>query len=178
MAAGMSHPDMVGHVAAAAERALEESRRAIDTFSNGGPTPLEEALRNAGQQVAERAGAEVDLHVEPGLTVAPVVAEALARVVREAVGNAVRHGEARCVAVNVGCHNRGLRLQVTDDGRGFQPEDVRHGFGLKSMRERVEALGGQLHVRSQPGKGTTIEAVVPTSPFSRAPQRRPSKSRS
>ncbi len=87
------------------------------------------------------------------------------RVVREAVGNAVRHGRARCVVVRLACDKRALRLEVTDDGRGFVPDQVRHGFGLRSMRERVEALRGELHIRSEVGEGTTVEAVVPTSPL-------------
>ena len=130
--------------------------------------------------MAGRAGAKVDVHVDvdDGMTVAPTVAEALARVVREAAGNPFRHGEARTITVRVGRNNRGLRLQATEDGCGFQPEEVHHGFGLKSMRERVEALGGMLHVRSQVGERSTVEALVPTSSFYRSPQRRSSKPRS
>lgn len=166
MAAGMPLQDMVGHVAAAAERALEESRRAIDTLADGAQVPLQETLRAAAEEVAARHGAHVEVHVQVP-AVAPTVAEALARVVREAAGNAVRHGAARSVVVRLLCDNRLLRLQVVDDGQGFVPDQVRHGFGLTSMGERVEALGGELHVSSQPGQGTTVEAVVPTSPLPR-----------
>lgn len=168
MAAGMPLPEMVGHVAAAAERALEESRRAIDTLADGSQTPLQEALRAAAEDVAARQGVRVEVHVQ-GAAIPPSVTEALVRVVREAVGNAVRHGGARCIVVRLACDKRALRLDVTDDGRGFVPDQVRHGFGLTSMRERVEALRGELHVRSEVGEGTTVEAVVPTSPLGHSP---------
>ena len=71
------------------------------------------------------------------------------------------------MTVRLTLDRRVLRLQVIDDGVGFAPDEVRRGFGLRSMRERVEALGGELVIRSEEGKGTTVEALVPTSPFSR-----------
>ena len=56
----------------------------------------------------------------------------------------------------------GVRLQVTDDGRGFDPGKVPDGhLGLAGMRSRAERLGGRLTVTSTPGGGTTIEVVVP-----------------
>jgi signal transduction histidine kinase len=171
MASGMPLPEMVGHVATAAERALEESRRAIETLAGGLSTPLHEAIRTAAEEVAARDGVQVQVDVQPR-SIPPTVAEALVRVVREATGNAVRHGEPRCVTVQLECDNRCLRLTITDDGRGFAPDRVRHGFGLRSMRERVEALGGWLDVHSEEGMGTTVEAVVPTSPLAYASVRR------
>ena len=171
MADGMALPGMAGHVAAAADRALQESRRAIDTLAEAQRDPLDQALRNAAEEVAARAGATVEVHVDVP-EVAPEVAEALARVVREAAGNAVRHGGAQRVVVRLQCDKRGMRLQVIDDGSGFVRDEVGHGFGLRSMRERLEALGGELLIRSQEGRGTTLEALVPTSPFSHS-RRRP-----
>jgi signal transduction histidine kinase len=67
--------------------------------------------------------------------------------------------------VSVGLDNEsGLRLRVEDDGRGFSPDRLPRrgsGFGLVSMRERAEALGGRLTVASRPGEGTRVELVVP-----------------
>ena len=171
MAAGMPLPEMAAHIAAAAERALEESRRAIETLAEPERLPLDQALRAAAEAVAARAGARVEVHVDVR-AVPPVVAEALGRVVREAAGNAVRHGGASCVVVRLACDRRDMRLLVSDDGAGFVPEEVRHGFGLRSMRERVEGLGGKLFVRSEEGVGTTVEAVLPMSPPSRRRVRR------
>jgi signal transduction histidine kinase len=52
---------------------------------------------------------------------------------------------------------------VRDDGRGFNPKQVDHGFGLVGMRERVGLVRGTLEVQSQPGQGTTIRARIPIS---------------
>ncbi|HEV2809243.1 MAG TPA: sensor histidine kinase [Acidimicrobiales bacterium] len=171
MAAGMPLQDMVGHVATAAERALEESRRAIATLADHGPAPLREALRVAAEEVAAREGTQVDIDVDT-MSMAPAVTEALVRVVREAVGNAARHGAAQQVRVRMACDDLTLRLEVVDDGQGFVPGEVHRGFGLTSMRERVEALGGELRIRSVVGAGTTVEAMVPTSPFAGSAVRR------
>ena len=99
------------------------------------------------------------------IEVEPEVVEALARIVREATGNAVRHGHAAHIAVDlddVDLDDRaGLRLRVTDNGCGFDPEAV-HGedaFGLISMRERAEALGAAFRVESASGAGTRIEVA-------------------
>jgi signal transduction histidine kinase len=175
MASGMPLPEMVGHVATAAERALEESRRTIETLAGSPSTPLHQAVRTAAEEVAGRHGAKVEVDVQPR-SIPPTVAEALVRVVREATGNAVRHGDARCVVVRLECDNRSLRLTITDDGRGFAPDRVCRGFGLTSMRERVEALGGRLDIRSQEGRGTAVQAVVPTSPLAYGSVRRKRRS--
>ncbi|HEV2767041.1 MAG TPA: sensor histidine kinase [Acidimicrobiales bacterium] len=161
MAGGTVIPGMAGHVAAAAERALDESRHAIEALSDDFELPLADKLREAAQDVVTRAGAVVDLDLEPAASVPMTARDALVRVVREATTNAVRHGEARCVVVRVATSDGDVRLTVTDDGRGFDPAQVRAGFGLRSMRQRVEALGGELHVTSTPGSGTTIEVALP-----------------
>jgi signal transduction histidine kinase len=176
MASGMPSPDMVGHVATAAERALEESRRAIETLADGASAPLHQAIGTAAEEVAARYGAQVEVDVQPR-SIPPTVAEALLRVVREATGNAVRHGAARRVVVRLTCDNRSLRLSIIDDGHGFAPDRACRGFGLTSMRERVEALGGQLDIRSQEGRGTTVDALVPTSPLAYAALRRERRAR-
>ena len=90
--------------------------------------------------------------------------EALVRISREAVANAVRHGSAGQVRLTLSRADD-LRLTVSDDGCGFDPgaraRTPAAGFGLVSMRERAEALGGTLAVVSAPGAGTTIDVVVP-----------------
>ena len=88
--------------------------------------------------------------------------DALAKIVREAVANAIRHGHAR--TVNVALHDgRGVTLRITDDGDGFNLEAPRSAssFGLVSMRERTESLGGEFRLQSTPGEGTAIEVLIP-----------------
>lgn len=163
MAAGMAVPGMEQHLSAAAERALVESRRALEALSGdlAEGEPLAGALRRAAEEVAVRAGAAVEVHAEEAPAVSAEVRESLLRVTREAANNAVRHGGARTISINLRCDRSQLVLTVSDDGTGFDPETVRRGYGLRSMRDRVEALGGQIEVRSQPGRGAVVEVLVP-----------------
>ena len=161
MAGGTVIPGMATHLAAAAERALDESRHAIEALSDDFEQPLADKLRQSVEDVVTRAGATVDLDVESAAPVSMTARDALVRVVREAATNAVRHGQAGSVVVRVATDHGDVRLTVTDDGRGFDPTRVRSGFGLQSMRQRVEALGGSLHVTSVPGSGTTVEVALP-----------------
>jgi signal transduction histidine kinase len=149
-------------VLTAAERALDESRRAITALAVASPEPFEKALARAAEEVAGRIGAHVDLDLETGIEVEPDTREALVRIVREAVTNAGRHGGAANIAVRL-AENDGVRLGISDDGRGFDPANTTTtgGFGLESMRERVDALGGRFRLESQPGEGTRIEIVLP-----------------
>jgi len=152
------------HLAIAATRALEHSRTTISTLTRPLDEPLDAALARNATEVAERHGGHADLHLQPGVVVPPATRESLVMILREAVANAMRHGRAGSVDVSLS-QQSWLRLRVTDDGRGFdaaaraaRPDA---GFGLQSMEERAQALGGGLVVRSAPGAGTTIEVVLP-----------------
>ncbi|MEA2531755.1 MAG: hypothetical protein QOG89_3399 [Thermomicrobiales bacterium] len=90
------------------------------------------------------------------------VKEALYRVAQEALHNAVRHARAERVALRLGATADGLALEVADDGIGFDPTAAHPGrVGMRSMRERVERLGGTLSIDSEPGRGTRVRAEVP-----------------
>ena len=78
----------------------------------------------------------------------------------EALQNLAKHAEANAGAVVLERSNGRLRFEVRDDGRGFEL-DGRAGSGLQNMRDRVEALGGSLEVRSDTGAGTTVEGWLP-----------------
>jgi signal transduction histidine kinase len=148
-------------LAAASERALDESRTAINALSRDQDDPLDVVLAQAAEDVAGRTGAQIRFDLALGITVEPDLREDLARIVREAVSNAARHGEATTVTVTLSGAG-GIRVTIADDGRGFDPAAPRRrGFGLTSMRERAEVRGGTLEIRSQPGRGTRVEVVIP-----------------
>jgi signal transduction histidine kinase len=90
----------------------------------------------------------------------------LLRVLQEALVNARRHSDARRVEVTLGVETREARVEVADDGLGFDPAVVREGVGLAGMRERAAALGVRLELESAPGEGTRVRARVPLSPSS------------
>ena len=84
------------------------------------------------------------------------------RVVQEAVQNALKHGRARTVTVDLRGGSNGLALTVSDDGVGFDVDAAwGEGLGLISMGERIEAIEGTLDIRSTPGGGTCLTITVP-----------------
>jgi len=150
-----------GALAAAAERALDESRRAIAALTRPVDEPLEVALIQAAEEVAGRVGVQLRIEVCGGAEVSPDEREALIRIVREAITNAGRHGGAENVSVEL-TNGHGTLLRIADDGSGFDPRHTRvGGFGLVSMRERTEALGGRFRLSSEAGGGTSIEVRLP-----------------
>jgi signal transduction histidine kinase len=82
------------------------------------------------------------------------------RVVQEALNNAARHANARNLQVVVKNEGDRVVFSVRDDGSGFDKRFVR-GLGLLGMEERVRRLGGDLHIDSEMGRGTTISAKLP-----------------
>jgi signal transduction histidine kinase len=151
-------------IANAAERAVDESRRVIATLTRPLDEPLDVVLSEAVKGVADRVGATVALSLDPDVHVAPDVREALVRIAREAVTNAVRHGDARLVRVELE-NGDGLRLRIVDDGRGFDGNSTRRrrsgGFGFTSMADRTRAIGATLSVTSRRGTGTAVEVELP-----------------
>jgi signal transduction histidine kinase len=81
---------------------------------------------------------------------------AIYRIVQEATQNSFRHAAARSMTIGVEFRPRQLRVTVVDDGRGFDPTQVGDGLGILGIRERAQALGGQLMITSQIGQGTRI----------------------
>jgi len=128
------------------------------------------ALRSLLGEVAARAGllSQFDVEgVQPVLT--PEVSEAAYRIVQEALRNVERHARANRVAVDLTFRDDELRLQIIDDGIGFDSAESTSSaaadkhLGLFSMRERAEMLGGHLEISSRPGEGTRILASIPVS---------------
>ena len=91
---------------------------------------------------------------------APVAAQVY-RIAQEAVHNAVEHGAAREVLIQLTVGNRDMLLTVQDDGQGFEAGTNGHGMGLRIMRYRAQCIGGSCEVRSGPNKGTIVSCSVP-----------------
>jgi len=87
------------------------------------------------------------------------VEQGLYRITQEALNNALRHSGATSVCVGIRLGPSTLTLEIQDNGQGFTVEEQRRtatGFGLVSMAERVQHLGGRLSITSSPAAGTTI----------------------
>ena len=134
------------------------------------PTALDDiGVEAAIEDLAERArqdGLEVELTIDLGGRGAErqstEVETAIYRITQEALTNARKHGAARRALIHIQASEHGMQVTVCDDGDGFDPHAKTNGFGLHSMRERAELLGGTLKINSAPGQGTEITASLPT----------------
>lgn len=117
-------------------------------------------------EFAEQHGWEVEIDLGSVPPALPADLEAICfRVVQESLTNVAKHADARHVKVRIDEADRGLRIVVADDGRGFDPGALpEHGYdhvGLRQMHERVTAVGGQLTLLSRPGAGAEVRAWIP-----------------
>jgi signal transduction histidine kinase len=150
-------------ILSAAERALADSRRAIEALVPPAQEPLGVALERHGARLAAECDVEVQVNVRVATEVAPEVRAELFRIVAEAVRNAAHHGGARHVRVELA--GAPLHVRVIDDGCGFHKGSASGlgvaGYGLIAMRERAEQVGGRLNVESVRGAGTLVQVVLP-----------------
>jgi two-component system sensor histidine kinase DegS len=161
------HP-IAGEIKELAEQAQASSRDIRRLVRDLRPMTLDElglvpALRQHLARAEREHSLAVELVADEGERLPTPVETALFRIVQEAFNNVLRHAQARHVRVALMRADDHVSLTVTDDGQGFDTQLPRSGrhVGLWSMRERVEQLGGQLEVQSEPGQGTRVMAVVP-----------------
>ncbi|GCE31618.1 hypothetical protein KDA_71020 [Dictyobacter alpinus] len=147
---------------AKAENLIRQAQRELTTLIRElRPVGLEgknlaEAVRQYTRIWQEQTGIPLELEMANDASVPLVIENALFRIIQEGLSNVERHSEATAVRIQLTCTDR-IKLAITDNGRGFdgQRKDYR-GVGLSSMRERIQALNGQIEIQSEPGKGTTI----------------------
>ncbi|MFN2493970.1 MAG: histidine kinase, partial [Pyrinomonadaceae bacterium] len=128
------------------------------------PTALSEAARRLTAETTVKAQVEVSGTFRP---LSQLVEDHLLRIGQEAINNAVRHAHAQRIVVSLVFDAHRVRLQVQDDGCGFDSQGAGNGasghFGLIGMRERVEQIGGIFSIHSGNGSGTEIVVDVPIS---------------
>jgi signal transduction histidine kinase len=132
------------------------------------PGSLLESLQRVADAFANRTGILPQTDFSADLTQLSESQQiALLALVQEALSNVRKHGEASSVQISIVADPAGIRAQVSDDGRGFDPETTvaraaRAGrLGLVGMHERVRMLGGQTRIDSRPGGPTVVSAVLP-----------------
>ncbi len=128
---------------------------------DGLPTALEDLANSTC--IAGRI--TVTAEIDPSLPEIPDEAALhLYRITQEAVSNALKHGRASQVTINLKTTGPALLLTITDDGKGFAPDAARsRGLGLNTMRYRTEAISGEFTIESQPAGGTVIRCIIPLS---------------
>jgi len=125
---------------------------------------LGEALEWLGQQVKTKHHVTVHIQVSgEGTLRSEVLTVFLFRAGRELLSNVVRHAGVHAAGVRLRRVGRYVGLRVSDQGHGFDPQELKQasGFGLLSIRERVELLGGRVKIASVKGRGTKVQIVVP-----------------
>jgi two-component system sensor kinase FixL len=158
--------EVVGLVntAIAQTRNLAHGLDPIHVEANG----LVAALRNLSAQTRELFQVEcafackrehLDVNAQTGI--------AFYRITQEAIHNAIHHGQARQIKVELAVDDAQLCLKIFDNGKGFSPDSKScSGMGLHIMQFRANSIGGHLTVESQPNKGARIECAVPTNLWS------------
>jgi signal transduction histidine kinase len=166
IAAGMRRADPGNQQARAIERISEEALRDMQALlielrpAGGDGAGLAPALQEICAAYHDRLGVTVDASLAD-VTVPPPVEHALLRITQEACTNAVRHGNARRLAVSLARQDGHVQLAIRDTGTGFDPAAPHAGAGLAHIRDRVAELGGTVDIDSAPGRGAALTVRVP-----------------
>jgi signal transduction histidine kinase len=126
---------------------------------------LSEVLREFLQQWKEQSGISADLSMDSDLRLKADVELQLVRIIQEALTNVRKHARATTARVELSSAGGKLLVSIFDDGVGFNPAQKSRGefprFGLSTMRERAESVGGTLTIESSPGNGATVRLELP-----------------
>lgn len=156
---------LLTQLADAAQGAHVDVREAILSLkAASAERPFADILSRYLATYADHYGVRIDLRLADGLgdPFAPETGVQVLRVIQEALTNARKHGQARCVTIAVEHNDGDARVLVADDGRGFDAAAPGDGhFGLAIMRERMAQIGGRLLIDSQPGQGTRVVLHAP-----------------
>lgn len=145
------------------EEQINELNRLINDLR---PAPLERlGLAGALEALAEESSARGEIEVETAIELAAEqggdLERLVYRLVQEALTNVIKHASASHVDVTAREGDGEIQISISDDGAGFDQGIATAGRGLAGMRERIELLGGEIEVASEPGGGTRIAARVP-----------------
>ena len=147
-----------------ARESLREARRSVQALR---PQALEgkqvsEALKDLIEKMTRGTTVHAEFTLQGNQQKLPPEWEAnLLRIGQEVLTNVLRHARASTFNVLLVFDSREIRLNLRDDGCGFDPKRRQEGFGLKGMRERAEGMGGHLSIESANGKGTMISIALP-----------------
>jgi signal transduction histidine kinase len=147
-----------------ARESLREARRSVQALR---PQALEgkqvsEALKDLIEKMTRGTTVHAEFTLQGNQQKLPPEWEAnLLRIGQEVLTNVLRHARASTFNVLLVFDSREIRLNLRDDGCGFDPKRRHEGFGLQGMRERAEGMGGHLSIESANGKGTMISIVLP-----------------
>jgi signal transduction histidine kinase len=158
---GAALEELLPRMKVAADAAQQEARFAVLALSSAsGTAPFDAALRRYVEFLTADGALDVELDVDPAVSLAPDEQIEIFRIVQEGLANAARHAGARQAVVTIG-RRAGRRLvRVEDDGLGFSGEEAAAGQGLRNMRRRADAIQGAFRLVTAPGRGTALEVTL------------------
>lgn len=161
-----SDPDLVAKMDDASER-IDSAITALRSFifdlrslASAVSNPEQTLKRMLSRLTAQR-GVEVQSDVDIRVTPRAEALDDVLFIIREAVSNAVRHGEPTHIAVRLESRQDGIRAEVTDDGKGFDQAGTALGMGIENMRARAQLAGGHLSIDTAEGAGVAVTVELP-----------------
>jgi NarL family two-component system sensor histidine kinase LiaS len=121
---------------------------------------LAPAVREYAADWSRQSGIELEIRVQGERSLPLDTEQAAFRIVQEALANIARHSRAHSAEIDLVYTGLDVTCTIRDDGIGFDPDKARDGFGLRSMRERANALGSTLEVKSVAGEGTRLSFTI------------------
>jgi signal transduction histidine kinase len=156
----------LGQVVDLSRSAHGEMRSLIFELRPEGPADegLVSAIRKHAAVLSGREGIQIEVHGPADrLSLTPGAEENLYRIVQEALANVIKHAQAANASVTITATDAEVSIEVSDDGRGFDPSASSSGhMGPQSMQDRAHELGGTITIHSQTGGATRLIVVVPT----------------
>lgn len=158
--------DQIEEVAAMALQAQTEMRALLlhlrPVHLSG--EPLHKGVKKLVDELKLRSSLDFRVEIEENLDISETTEEHVFRIIQEAFSNILRHADATHVHLNIRNLKNELYVHIRDNGNGFEigkNNDKKTSYGLKTMRERSEELGGTFHLKSNPGEGTYIDIRIP-----------------
>lgn len=147
----------------AVKNALTSLRNAVSALKNPveGELPLRFSVEKLAEYFQKGTGIKVSLEVSENLNEPRQIRESIYRIVQELLTNIRKHSEARNVWIRLLSDDSKLNLSIIDDGKGFDFEKGNVGFGLSSIKKRVENMKGMLAIKNEESKGARIDIEIP-----------------
>ncbi len=171
--AAENHLKEMSETARQAYREVREGILALRT-QVGAERSLSDALNEFISEFQHHLGrsTKVKRTIPDSMNLNPLQEVQILRIVQESLTNVRKHAHAKTVSVTICQQNEELEVEISDDGRGFNPLAIKREewphLGLQTMQERAEAVGGKFEIESTPGKGTKVRVSVPNAPQLRA----------
>jgi two-component system sensor histidine kinase UhpB len=124
---------------------------------------LEEAIRWYAKEFAERNGVGINLKIHMGIALSMDISHTIFRIIQESLTNISRHAKATKIYIGLNISKDTIVIRVSDNGIGIKKDEIesKTSWGIISMKERAQSLGGTFDIYGIPGDGTVIKIVIP-----------------